>query len=87
MGFIENLGLKGRDKITGFEGYVCSVSFDLYGCVSYWITPPAKTEPGDLPGGQWFDEKRVELTESRIMPVPDFVNIPGPAIKSPPPRA
>ena len=35
------LGLKAKDKVTGFEGVVTAICFDLYGCVQAIITPPS----------------------------------------------
>lgn len=33
------LGLPVRDKVTGFDGVITSVSFDLYGCIQVVKTP------------------------------------------------
>lgn len=66
------LGMRMRDKITGLEGVVSSISFDLYGCVCAVITQPKK-EDGTLPAGIWIDINRlVALTDKRVMDVPDF---------------
>jgi hypothetical protein len=53
------LGYRVRDKVTGFEGVVTSVSFALYGCVQAIVTPAAKEDK--LPDSQWFDISRLEL--------------------------
>lgn len=68
------MGLKGKDKITGFKGIITSVSFDLYGCVQLAVTPIAKPESEELKHGHWFDVARIEISDakSRAMPVPDF---------------
>ena len=69
----ESIGLLGsrvKDCVTGFSGMAASVTFDAYGCVQVWITPPA--HEGKLVEGTWFDIKRVQLDGERIMPVPDF---------------
>jgi hypothetical protein len=66
------LGLRARDKVTGFEGVIASVHFDLYGCVQVVITPP-KMADGKLGDGHYFDVHRIELIPGeRVMPVPDF---------------
>ncbi len=66
------LGKKARDKVTGFEGVVSSVSFDLYGCVSAAITPPID-DKGETRPGNWFDVTRVEFLDNKpVMNVPDF---------------
>lgn len=68
----EHLGFKGKDRVTGFKGVIASVSFDLYGCVQYVITPPLDKD-GTLPDGRYFDVTRVEITSKKaVMDVPDF---------------
>lgn len=70
---IDLMGRKAKDTITGYDGVITSVSFDLYGCVQAVITPPAK--PGEeLKHGHWFDVQRliVETGTERVMAVPDF---------------
>jgi hypothetical protein len=74
------LGLKARDVVTGFTGIVSTINFDLYGCVQAVLTPEAK-DGKPLDGG-WFDTKRLTvLSSDRVMPLPLFIEIPGPAIK------
>lgn len=71
------LGVKVRDKVTGFEGVAESVSFDLYGCVQVAVRPAVKDD--DLKEGRWFDVQRltVESTD-RVMPVPSFAALATP---------
>lgn len=71
---MELMGLKVRDRVTGYAGVVESVSFDLYGCVQAvvrgFVDP---TKPTDKPDGHWFDVKRLEVTDrTPVMAVPDF---------------
>lgn len=66
------LGKKAKDKITGREGLITSVSFDLYGCVQAVLTPPLKADGGygEL---HWFDVSRLDITDhNRVMEVPNF---------------
>jgi hypothetical protein len=73
----ELLGRKAKDVVTGFEGVVTSISFDLYGCVQAVVSPGLneKQEPGD---GRWFDTKRlVPLSAEPVMTVPSFEVVPG----------
>jgi hypothetical protein len=71
------LGLKVRDKVTGFEGVVESVSFDLYGCVQAVVKPAAKD--GEIKDGRWHDIQRLEVIDSgRVMPVPSFASLATP---------
>lgn len=66
------LGLKVKDKVTGFEGVVSSLSFDLYGCVQVVIQPPMGSE-GSYPEGRWFDVNRLKiLSKKPVMTLPNF---------------
>lgn len=81
------LGYPVKDRVTQFVGVVTSVAFDLYGCVQCVVTPPAG-EAGKMEDSRWFDEKRLEVTGNRVMPLPSFGDaIPGPQSKSLPPGA
>ena len=68
---ISMLGLKAKDKVTGFKGVISSVCFDLYGCAQFALTPEVGKE-AMLPDGCWFDVQRVELTNKRVMEPPYF---------------
>jgi hypothetical protein len=70
---IQLLGLKAKDRVTGYEGVITTTSFDLYGCVQVALTPAAKEGAEEIKFGHWFDVNRVEIKcEDRVMPVPDF---------------
>lgn len=91
---INLLGLRARDRVTGFRGTITSVSFDLYGCVQVALSPDAKEDQTKLDHGHWFDVARAELIADaeRVMPVPAFAARAGepanydhgPADKAPP---
>lgn len=67
----ELLGKRAKDAVTGFEGVVTSLSFDLYGCIQIVITPPA--ENGKYKDGHWLDISRMEiLSDTPVIDVPDF---------------
>jgi hypothetical protein len=71
------LGRKCKDLVTGQEGVVTSISFDLYGCVQVLLTPPVNVE-GKRGEVWWYDSKRMEvLAPTPIMEVPDFKEAPG----------
>lgn len=70
---LQTLGLRGVDKVTGFEGMVATVGFDAYGCVQLALTPTLDKE-GKPRDGHWFDIKRVTLGE-RVMDIPAFASI------------
>ena len=66
------LGHKAKDKVTGYNGVVTSLSFDLYGCVQAVLTPLVDKDK-DLESGRWFDVTRLKVTGKKpVMPVPDF---------------
>jgi hypothetical protein len=70
---INLLGLKGRDRVTGYRGTVTTAAFDLYGCVQLHLSPDANGETGKLDAGHFFDVHRIEVEENnRVMPVPAF---------------
>ena len=83
--YIEMLGLEARDKVTGFKGVLTSLSFDLYGCIQFVISPGTDKD-GKLDTGHWFDINRIEVTgEKPVMTMPAFrehvEDTPGPAEK------
>jgi hypothetical protein len=71
---LDLLGYPVRDKVTGHEGVVTSVTFDLYGCVQ-GIVHPGKDKDGKLQEPNWFDVKRLEVTGPRVMESPSFATI------------
>lgn len=70
--YLDLLGYKGKDKITGFEGILTSISFELYGCVQILINAGLDKE-GKFRDSCWFDAKRIEKTsDTRILEAPAF---------------
>ncbi len=68
----ELLGRHVTDCVTGFEGVVTSVCFDLFGCIQAIVTPEVSTE-GKKDEGYWFDVNRlIVATSGVVMSVPDF---------------
>lgn len=69
---LQLLGLKVKDRVTGFEGVVTSVSFDLYGCIQATVHPGLGSD-GKISEQAWFDVNRlaVEL-DLPVMSRPDF---------------
>jgi hypothetical protein len=75
------LGFKVRDVVTGFEGVVESIGFDLYGCIQAVVKGGLDTN-GVPNEGRWFDLKRLRaISDAPVMPVPSFELVPGPAEK------
>jgi hypothetical protein len=68
---MKKLGLKVKDKVTGFEGVVTSISFDLYGCIQVVVTPPA--EAGKQEDSRWYDVTRLTiLSDKPVMDLPNY---------------
>jgi hypothetical protein len=66
------LGLKVKDVVTGMEGIVDSVYFDLYGVIQASIMPPMDKK-GDLKDSRWFDVTRIKIQNPKpIMEQPNF---------------
>lgn len=69
---LDLLGYRVKDKITGVEGLVEAVSFDLYGSIQVVILP-ADHDTGKLEGYEIFDIRRIEKQDGdRVMAPPDF---------------
>jgi hypothetical protein len=82
--YLRLLGFKVRDAVTGFEGVIESVSFDLYGCVQA-VVKPGLDEKGLPQDGRWFDLKRLSaIGDKPVMEVPTFEVVPGPSEKPAP---
>jgi hypothetical protein len=59
--YLKFLGLRVKDKVTGFEGIVVTISFDLYGCIQAIIHPGlVEGKIGEL---TWFDVGRLEVLD------------------------
>lgn len=66
------LGLKVRDRVTGFSGVVSSLAFDLYGCIQAIIHPGIQAD-GKMGDQCWFDINRLEvLSNEPVMQRPNF---------------
>lgn len=74
---IYRLGLRARDKITGYEGIIYSFVKYLYGCNQYGINPGIDKD-GKLKEVVWFDEGRIEIVGEGILAADVTVEKPGP---------
>lgn len=69
---LSKLGFKCRDKVTGIEGVITSVTFDLFGCVQALVNPGVDKDkkPSEC---FWYDINRLKiLGNSPVMEVPNF---------------
>jgi len=60
-----HLGLLGKhvhDRVTGFQGVVTSLTFDLYGCIQSLVHPGVQSD-GKLGEQQWFDVSRLRVND------------------------
>ncbi|MDI6781413.1 MAG: hypothetical protein QME49_04825 [bacterium] len=69
------LGMKGRDKVTGFEGIITGVADYLYGCKQIVLTPVAND--GKMSDNHWFDIGRIEVIGQGIAPEAVMADKPG----------
>ncbi len=72
MEHISLLGKKAKDIVTGVEGVVTSVSFDLYGCIQATLNRGIneKNEPYEQ---YWMDVCRLEILDDKpVMQVPNY---------------
>lgn len=69
---LDLLGLQVEDKVTGFQGVVTSVAFDLYGCVQA-VVHPGTDKDGKIMDQLWFDVARLKVTSDEpVMTIPNF---------------
>lgn len=60
------LGQKGKDKVSGFEGIIIGKAEYLTGCNQYALTPQIDKD-GKRQDTEWFDEGRIEITGTGIL--------------------
>lgn len=71
------LGQEVKDRVTGYDGVVTHVGFDLYGCIQAIVNKPGVDNNGELNKGVWFDVNRLEVISSLpIMEPPTFIHEP-----------
>ena len=59
------LGVKAKDKITGFTGIVIGKSMWLTGCNQFALKPPVG-DKGEMRDASWFDEGAIEYVDEGI---------------------
>lgn len=70
---LKKLGFKCKDKVSGFEGVITHVGFDLFGCVQAIVNPGIDNE-GKPKEVVWFDLERLDITSAEpVMLQPDFL--------------
>ena len=70
--YLDMLGMRVEDRVTGFKGVITSMSFDLYGCIQAVVNPGVDKDgkPGD---SHWFDVARLLATDLEpVMDRPEF---------------
>jgi len=67
------LGCRAKDRVTGLEGVLTSICFDLYGCIQASLHPGLDKD-GKSRDLAWYDVARIEVVgKETVMAVPDFV--------------
>ena len=75
------LGRKVKDKVTGQEGVVTSISFDLFGCVQAVVDPGIDKDQKRI-DSHWMDTHRLVVKKGKpVMELPTFQYDTGPADK------
>ena len=74
--FKYKLGLKVKDKITGFKGIIVSRLQFLFGCNQYGVRPQ-KLEKGEPIDAHYIDEGRIKIIGKGIAPKEVRVKVPG----------
>jgi len=76
MNFLSHLNWLGyhvKDKVTGYEGVVESICFDLYGCIQATVKPCGQDKDGKPHQAHWFDISRLTTIETApVMNPPNF---------------
>ena len=65
--FIHELGVKAKDKITGFEGIIVARSQHITGCNTYGLRGDLDKD-GKVNECEWFDEGLLDVTGKGIEP-------------------
>lgn len=86
--YINLLGKKVKDRVSGLTGVVTSVCYDISGCIQGWVNPGVGAD-GKLLDGGWIDTKRLVVTDKTpVMDMPAFGPLgseAGPEAKAAPP--
>lgn len=65
--FIYDLGVKAKDKLTGFEGILIGRADHITGCNTYGLKPKTDKD-GKVQEAEWFDEGMITITGKGIKP-------------------
>jgi len=60
------LGIKVKDKITGFEGIVIGFVQYLSGCNQSLVVPPVDKD-GKVVAGEWLDVQRLDRLDQSVV--------------------
>ena len=63
--FIFKLGVKAKDKITGFESIIIGRADHITGCNTYGLKPKIDKD-GKVQDSEWFDEGTIEVIAKGI---------------------
>ena len=61
------LGMKAKDKLTGFQGVCMATAQYLTGCDQILLVPDQLGEHGKRLEGEWFDDVRIERVGNKMV--------------------
>lgn len=67
--YLNVLGRRVRDLVTGFEGTATALDFNLFGCIQTAVTPNSPDPEKDENRGQWVDYNRLAVFDL-VIPEP-----------------
>ena len=68
------LGFKVKDRVTGAEGIVTGIDFDLYGCVQAALNRGLDKD-GKPIDQSWYDVSRLQvISKAPVMAVPNYIS-------------
>lgn len=74
--YLKLLGHKVEDRVTGMQGVVSSIGFDLYGCIQAIVNPGVGKDGKPL-DQLWFDVGRLKvISKNPVMEQPSFAGVP-----------
>lgn len=77
-------GKLAKDAITGFSGTITGIATYITGCDQLLLQPRVKAEGGDYVDGKWFDDGRIQITDTQNVLAEDVTGeAPGADIPAP----
>ena len=81
------LGVVGKDRVSGFKGLIVGRAEYLTGCKKYALQPMKLTKEGKTPEVDWYDEMMVDIVKGKGIKKETKKDEPGGPMKFSPPKA